>query len=80
MNWRKETVNLLEILGYPHGEVILDIVLGNLEVSSIAYIKDTNKIILYKWYSDYEFQFDYDELDENDRRYIWSELSKYLLN
>lgn len=80
MNWRRETINLIEILGYPHSEVVLDIYLENIEVSSISFIKETNKLILYKWYSDYEFQFDYDELGENDKKTIWAELSKYLLN
>lgn len=80
MNWRKETINLIEILGYPHSEVILDIYLSNIEISSIAFIKESNKIMLYKWYSDYEFQYDYDDLDNEDRKQIWNELSKYLLN
>jgi len=80
MNWRKETINLIEILGYPHSEVILDIYLSNIEISSIAFIKESNKIMLYKWYSDYEFQYDYDDLDNDDRKQIWNELSKYLLN
>jgi hypothetical protein len=77
---RREVIKLIEILGYPYGEVIAEFTLSNIEVSSIAYIKETNKIILYKWFSDYEMQYDFDDLEEKDQRFVYFELSKYILN
>jgi hypothetical protein len=77
---RSEVVKLIEILGYPYAEVITEFTLSNIEVSSIAYIKETKKIILYKWFSDYEMQYDFDELDSKDQRLVYLELSKYILN
>ncbi len=77
MDIRSEIIKLIEILGYPYSEVIINFQLSNTEVSSVSFIKETDKIILYKWYSDYEFQYDFDELSEGDKKFVYFELSKY---
>lgn len=80
MDVRVEVIKLIEILGYPYSEVICDIILSELEISSIAYIKETNKVILYKWFQDYELQYDFDDLNEMDKKFVYLDLSKFILN
>lgn len=80
METRKEVVNLIKILGYPYSEVVMEFTTENYEISSIAYIAETDKIILYKWYSDYEFQISYDDLNTKDQKKVLFELSKFISN
>jgi len=80
MDSRKEVINLIKILGYPYSEVVMEFAIEDYEISSISYIDETDKIILYKWYSDYEFQISYDDLEIKDQKIVLFELSKFISN
>ncbi len=80
MDTRAEVIKLIEILGYPYSELVVDLHLSDFNISSIAYIKETDVIMLYKWSSEYEFQYNFDELSIKDQKFVYLELSKFILN
>ena len=79
-DYRTEIVSLIKILGYPHSEVVCNITMSKYEISSLFYDKETDKVTLCHWYDEYEYQFDYDDLSNLDKKLVIMELRKYILN
>jgi len=75
---KEELINIIKILGIGLNELYVEIDLGFLYIHSIEYVKEDNSIILHNFIGDLDVEFDYVDLEEYEKIYIFSLLSAFL--
>ncbi len=75
---KEELINIIKILGIGLVELYVEIDLGFLYIHSIEYDKNSESIILHNFVDDLDLEYDYDDLEEDEKKYIFSLLSAFL--
>lgn len=76
---KEDLINTIRILGIGLNEIIVDIDLNTFMVNSIEY-RSPNEIILHSFTGDFDYEVDFDELDEVHQKYVCMLISILLYN
>lgn len=77
---KKSIINLIKILGIGLYEIIIDIELNNMTFNSIEWVKEEDKIYLHLFKDEYDYSYDFDDLEENQKILIYYKLSMIAYN
>ncbi len=81
---KKQVAGLIKLLGITANELVMDITVGSYSFNSIEWIPDENKIFLHIWFDikndGFEFDVDFDDLSNDDQKFIYTTLAKLCLN
>ena len=75
MSYKSEVIKIVKFLSVDLDEIIDDIVLEDMEFSSIEWIRP-NKLILHRFKGDLDIEFVFDDFDLNIQREIYLYLLK----
>ena len=77
---KEDIINIIQILGIGLNEIVLDIDIGNFMVNSIEFIKP-DEIVLHNLSEDgFDYEIYFDDIEEEQKKYIWTILSILLYN
>jgi hypothetical protein len=79
---KKKVAKMILIMGIGLTELIMDIELSFATFNSIEYVKSENKIYLYIMHEDedIEISYDFDDLDKEDKYFVYISLASILYN
>lgn len=77
---KDELINIIRILGVGSNEILLDIDLDIMIINSIEFV-EPNDIILHSFDDEgYDYELNYDDLDDIYQKHIWRVLSLLIYN
>jgi hypothetical protein len=79
---KRKVAKMILIMGIGLNELIMDIELSFATFNSIEYVKAENKIYLYIMHEDedIEISYDFDDLDKEDKYFVYISLATILYN
>ena len=72
---KKKVKDLIRILGIGLNELVIDINLDEVTFNSIEWDEENNKIILHKFEDDLDYEFDFEELTDDQQMMVYKILS-----
>jgi hypothetical protein len=72
---KKKVKDLIKILGIGLNELVIDINLDEVTFNSIEWDEENNKIILHKFEDDLDYEFDFEELTDDQQMMVYKILS-----
>lgn len=77
---KSELINIVKILGIGLTEIVLEIDLGQFTINSIEF-RSPDKIILHSFsFGDFDWEVDFDDMDEYYQKYVFRLLSILVYN
>lgn len=72
---KKKVKELIRILGIGLNELVIEIKIGDVVFGSIEYIEESEQIILHKFEDELDYEFDFEDLDEEQQILVYKHLS-----
>jgi len=74
-NLKNKIINCIKLSGFGLTEIIIDIEIDGVVFNSIEWDSKQNKIFLHVFVSEYDYSWDYDDLEYSNKLKIWEILS-----
>lgn len=72
---KNKVKNLIRILGVGLNELVIDIKIDDITFDTIEWNSESNLILLHHFVEDLDFEYDFDELEEEQQLIVFKHLS-----